>query len=51
MTRLAIEGEPSFAVSLADAPKRWRGRRPNYTVETLEGLCATLAPGSSAFSA
>jgi nicotinate-nucleotide adenylyltransferase len=36
MTKLAIEGEPGFAISLADAPKEWG--EPNYTVETLENL-------------
>ncbi len=46
MTRLAIEGEPGFAVSLADAPKHPgdRGFAPNYTINTLEGLRAELAP-------
>ncbi len=47
MTRLAIEGEPGFAVSLADAPKSTgdRGLAPNYTVDTLEGLRAALPAG------
>jgi nicotinate-nucleotide adenylyltransferase len=49
MTRLAVEGEPGFAVSIADAPKpsgsRGSPRRPpNYTIDTLEGLRAELAP-------
>jgi nicotinate-nucleotide adenylyltransferase len=40
MTRLAIEGERGFAVSLADAPKASgkRGPAPNYTIDTLECL-------------
>jgi nicotinate-nucleotide adenylyltransferase len=40
MTRLAIEGEPGFAISLADAPKP--DGSPNYTLETLQGLRAGL---------
>ncbi len=46
MTRLAIEGEPGFAVSLADAPKQRSGGGPelNYTLETLEGLRAAFKP-------
>ncbi|HTV57134.1 MAG TPA: nicotinate (nicotinamide) nucleotide adenylyltransferase [Terriglobia bacterium] len=46
MTRLAIEGEPGFAVSLADAPKSSGARapEPNYTVDTLEKLRASLGP-------
>jgi nicotinate-nucleotide adenylyltransferase len=36
MTRLAIAGEPEFAISLADAPKA-KGA-PNYTLETLKSL-------------
>ncbi|MGA9063600.1 MAG: nicotinate (nicotinamide) nucleotide adenylyltransferase [Terracidiphilus sp.] len=46
MTRLAIAGEPGFAVSLADAPRPSGGRRfaPNYTIETLKGLRATFRP-------
>jgi nicotinate-nucleotide adenylyltransferase len=46
MTRLAIEGQPGFAVSLADAPKSSHANSPrqppnytpNYTIDTLEGL-------------
>jgi nicotinate-nucleotide adenylyltransferase len=44
MTRLAIEGETGFEVSLADAPKP-QGE-PNYTVETLVGLRNKLGRGS-----
>lgn len=46
MTRLAIEGEPGFSVSLADAPRHSGGRSlaPNYTIDTLEGLRVTLEP-------
>ena len=36
MTRLAIEGEPGFEVSLADAPKP--ARAPNFTLETLQAV-------------
>jgi nicotinate-nucleotide adenylyltransferase len=42
MTRMAIEGEPGFAISLADAPKA--AGAPNYTLETIEKLRAALAP-------
>jgi len=34
MTRLAIEDEPAFSLSLADAP----GPHPNYTIDTLAQL-------------
>ncbi len=48
MTRLAIDSEPGFAVSLADAPKSPGDRSPlpppNYTIDTLEGLRADLKP-------
>ncbi|MGA2752927.1 MAG: nicotinate (nicotinamide) nucleotide adenylyltransferase [Terracidiphilus sp.] len=46
MTRLAIEGQPGFAVSLADAPKSpdGRGLKPNYTIDTLEGLRSDFKP-------
>jgi len=43
MTRLAIEGEPCLAISLADAPKPKGG--PNFTLETLVGLRKALGPG------
>ena len=43
MTRLAIEGEPGFELSLADAP-RPEGA-PNYSLETLAGLRAGLPAG------
>jgi len=36
MTRLAIEGERAFRLSLADAPKP--GGKPNYTLETLQDV-------------
>jgi nicotinate-nucleotide adenylyltransferase len=47
MTRLAIAGEPGFAISLADAPKEsgW----PNYTVETLENLHRELGLNCALF--
>ena len=47
MTRLAIAGEPGFAVSLADAPKS--SGAPNYTLETLLALRAELPSGSALF--
>ncbi len=47
MTRLAMAGEPGFAVSLADAPKP--SGAPNYTFDTLCALRAELPPGSSLF--
>ena len=40
MTKLAIEGEPGFTISLADAPKR--GGEPNFTAETLRKVRAGL---------
>ncbi len=51
MTRLAIAGEPGFEVSLADAPKLSREHSfvPNYTLATLEGLRAGLAPECALF--
>jgi nicotinate-nucleotide adenylyltransferase len=51
MTRLAIEGEPAFAVSLADAPKHSESNptAPNYTIDTLKELRAVLAPDSVLF--
>jgi nicotinate-nucleotide adenylyltransferase len=45
MTRLAIEGDPGFGISLADAPAP--GGAPNYTIDTLHALRAGL-PGVSA---
>jgi nicotinate-nucleotide adenylyltransferase len=47
MTRLAIEGETGFAISLADAPKP--SGEPNFTFETLRDLRAQLGPGSELF--
>jgi nicotinate-nucleotide adenylyltransferase len=40
MTRLAIAGDEGFEVSLADAPRP--SGKPNFTLETLLGLRATL---------
>jgi nicotinate-nucleotide adenylyltransferase len=40
MTRLAIEGDPTFLVSLADAPSG--DGKPNYTIETLTSIRADL---------
>jgi nicotinate-nucleotide adenylyltransferase len=42
MTTLAIAGEPAMEISLADAPRT--DGRPNYTVDTLRALRATLPP-------
>jgi nicotinate-nucleotide adenylyltransferase len=47
LTRLAIAGEPGFAVSLADAPKP--SGMPNYTIDTLLGLRAELPPDAALF--
>lgn len=51
MTRLAVAGEPGFAISLADAPKPSgeRDYAPNYTFDTLEGLHAALGPDRKLF--
>ncbi len=47
MTRLAIEGDPGFAVSLADAPKA--SGAPNYTLETLQDVKREMPPGSTLY--
>ena len=47
MTRLAIDGEPGFCLSLADAPKP--AGEPNYTLETLLRLRAALPDGGKLF--
>lgn len=47
MTTLAIEGEPGFQMSLADAPNATG--QPNYTLDTLRNLRAALAPGGVLF--
>src|SRR5579863_419941 len=47
MTRLAIAGEPEFAISLADAPNA--SGTPNYTLETLRGFRAELPAGGELF--
>ncbi len=44
MTRLAIEGEQAFRISLADAPKS--NGKPNYTLETLLAVKQDLPQGS-----
>jgi nicotinate-nucleotide adenylyltransferase len=59
MTRLAIAGEPGLEVSLADAPKPAPNpadartsaaeTAPNYTVDTLDRLRASLAPDGTLF--
>ena len=47
MTRLAIEGDPSFSVSLADAPSP--SGAPNYTIDTLTALRAQLPPDAELY--
>ncbi len=47
MTRLAIEHVPGFEVSPVDAPRA--DGRPNYTVDTLRSLRATLAHDDQIF--
>jgi len=55
MTRLAIAGDPGFEVSLVDAPRPSAGSKttpnytPNYTIDALETLRASLAPGCTLF--
>jgi nicotinate-nucleotide adenylyltransferase len=46
MTRLAIQGEPGFAVSLVDAPKSSVAgdALPNYTIDTLNALRVEFKP-------
>jgi len=46
MTRLAIAGEPGFAVSLVDGPKSSGAddALPNYTIDTLASLRAEFEP-------
>ena len=45
--RLAIAGEPGFAITLADAPRP--SGAPNYTLETLLSLRAGLPPDGALF--
>jgi nicotinate-nucleotide adenylyltransferase len=47
MTRLAIDAEPGFSISLADAPKP--AGAPNYTLETLIGVREELPADSGLF--
>jgi nicotinate-nucleotide adenylyltransferase len=47
MTRLAVERDSGFAVSLVDAPKS--DGAPNFTLDTLFQLTAALPPGGSLF--
>ncbi|HVZ82258.1 MAG TPA: nicotinate (nicotinamide) nucleotide adenylyltransferase [Terracidiphilus sp.] len=49
MTRLAIAGEPGFELSLLDAPTAKPDHTPNYTIDTLNTLRASLPPGSALF--
>jgi nicotinate-nucleotide adenylyltransferase len=46
MTRLAIDDELGFAISLADAPKSpgVRNAQPNYTIDTLKALRVEFGP-------
>src|SRR5580693_8255419 len=46
MTRLAIEGEPGFAISEVDKPRA--AGVPNFSLETLEGLRHAM-PGCTLF--
>jgi nicotinate-nucleotide adenylyltransferase len=48
MTGLAIAGQPGFELSLADAPKP-AGAAPNFTIDTLATLRASLPPGTRLF--
>ncbi len=47
MTRQAIEHEPGFELSLIDAPRA--DGRPNYTIDTIRSLRATLAHDDQIF--
>ncbi|HZZ39515.1 MAG TPA: nicotinate (nicotinamide) nucleotide adenylyltransferase [Acidobacteriaceae bacterium] len=47
MTRLAIDGQRGLEVSLIDAPRS--DHRPNYTIDTLRALRATLAADDHLF--
>jgi nicotinate-nucleotide adenylyltransferase len=47
MTRLAIAGQPGFAVALADAPRP--SGAPNYTIDTLLRLREELPPAGALF--
>ena len=47
MTRLAIAGDPAFALSLVDAPSA--NHAPNYTIDTLHALRAQLPAGGMLF--
>src|SRR5579863_2394020 len=51
MTRLAINNETHFAVSLADAPKLRDagGSQPNYTLDTLAHLRSQLDPNAELY--
>jgi nicotinate-nucleotide adenylyltransferase len=47
MTELAIEREPQMAISLVDSPHP--GGRPNYTIDAVRALRATLTPADQLF--
>lgn len=48
MTRLAIDGDTGFSVSMADSPSG--SGAPNYTLETLLRVRAELPAGSELFA-
>jgi nicotinate-nucleotide adenylyltransferase len=47
MTNLAIAGQPAIELSLIDAPRP--DSRPNYTIDTVRALRATLPAGDQVF--
>ena len=47
MTRLCIEDDPAFAISLEDAPSAEPHDTPHYTIETLRRLRASLPPNAT----
>ena len=49
MTRLAIQDDPGFEISLADAPADPANLAPNYTVDTLAAIRRTHPPNTKWF--
>jgi nicotinate-nucleotide adenylyltransferase len=52
MTRLAIENQPHFELSLADAPDargETPGQTPNYTIDTLQSLRNSFPPATELY--